>query len=194
MTQRRINKGTQEIKAMMAEDAHFFTSYPSSLITRVGKLELRIPQDRNGRFCSEIFERHQRSEKALVAALTEMYVQGVSTRKVKAISEELCGHSFSASAISGFNKKLDGELGRFARRELDSDLEFFRRLVASGFFTGGRLQAYASHSQRVMPQEQRYSAADRRNSLQIKNESRRGFPSSQIFCFVNYLISIGCDR
>jgi putative transposase len=54
-----------------------------------------------------------------VTALTEMYVQGVSTRKVKAISEELCGHSFSASAISGFNKKLDEELGRFARRELD---------------------------------------------------------------------------
>jgi len=46
-----------------------------------------------------------------------MYMQGVSTRKVKAISEELCGHSFSASAISEINKKLDEELGRFARRE-----------------------------------------------------------------------------
>ena len=88
--------------------------YPRSLITRVGKLELRVPQDRNGRFSTEIFERYQRSEKALVAALTEMYIQGVSTRKVKAISEELCGHSFSASAISGFNKKLDEELGALA--------------------------------------------------------------------------------
>ena len=95
--------------------------YPRSLITRVGKLELRVPQDRNGRFSTEIFERYQRSEKALVAALTEMYIQGVSTRKVKAISEELCGHSFSASAISGFNKKLDEELGRFARRKLDCE-------------------------------------------------------------------------
>jgi putative transposase len=56
-----------------------------------------------------------------VAALTEMYVQGVSTRKVKAISEELFGHSFRASVISGFNKKLDEKLGRFARRELDSE-------------------------------------------------------------------------
>ena len=46
--------------------------YPRSLITRVGKLELRIPQDRQGRFSTEIFERYQRSEKALVAALTEM--------------------------------------------------------------------------------------------------------------------------
>jgi putative transposase len=49
---------------------------------------------------------------------------GVSTRKVKAISEELCGHSFSASAISGFNKKLDEELGRFARRELDCEYPY----------------------------------------------------------------------
>jgi putative transposase len=98
--------------------------YPRSLITRVGKLELRVPQDRNGRFSTEIFERYQRSEKALVAALTEMYIQGVSTRKVKAISEELCGHSFSASAISGFNKKLDEELGRFTRRQLDSEYPY----------------------------------------------------------------------
>ena len=74
--------------------------YSRSLVTRVGKLELRVPQDRHGRFSTEIFERYQRSEKALVAALTQMYIQGVSTRKVTAISEELCGHSFSASAIS----------------------------------------------------------------------------------------------
>ena len=98
--------------------------YPRSLITRVGKLELRIPQDRNGRFSTEIFERYERSEKALVAALTEMYIQGVSTRKVKTISEELCGHSFSASAISGFNKKLDEELGRFSGRQLDGEYPY----------------------------------------------------------------------
>ena len=77
--------------------------YGRSLITRVGKLELRIPQDRTGRFSTELFERYQRSERALVAALAEMYVQGVSTRKVKAITEELCGHRFSASSL--FNAK-----------------------------------------------------------------------------------------
>src|SRR5215471_9413906 len=60
--------------------------YGRTLVTRVGKLELRVPQDRQGRFRTEIFERYQRSEKALVAALTEMYVQGVSTRKVKAVT------------------------------------------------------------------------------------------------------------
>jgi putative transposase len=93
--------------------------YPRTLITRVGKLELRVPRDRDGRFSTELFERYQRSEKALVSALAEMYVQGVSTRKVKAITEELCGHSFSASAISQINKGLDESLSQFAHRHLD---------------------------------------------------------------------------
>jgi putative transposase len=93
--------------------------YNRTLTTRVGKLELRVPQDRQGRFRTEVFERYQRSEKALVAALAEMYVQGVSTRKVKAITEDLCGHEFSASAISRINQSLDAELEKFARRKLE---------------------------------------------------------------------------
>jgi putative transposase len=93
--------------------------YARNLVTRIGKLELRVPRDRNGEFSTALFERYARSEKALVAALAEMYVQGVSTRKVKAITEELCGHSFSASAISSINKGLDAALARFAARQLD---------------------------------------------------------------------------
>jgi transposase-like protein len=92
--------------------------YTRTLVTRVGKLELRVPQDRDGRFSTELFERYQRSEQALVATLAEMYVQGVSTRKVKAITEELCGHAFSASAISAINKRLDESLAAFAKRPL----------------------------------------------------------------------------
>ena len=92
--------------------------YGRTLITRVGKLELRVPQDRSGRFSTELFERYQRSERALVAALAEMYVQGVSTRKVRAITEELCGHSFSASSISAMNQRLDASLAQFAGRPL----------------------------------------------------------------------------
>ena len=98
--------------------------YARRLITRVGTLELRVPQDRAGRFSTEVFERYQRSEKALVAALVEMYVQGVSTRKVKAISEELCGHEFSASSISALNVKLDEELERFARQRLEEEYPY----------------------------------------------------------------------
>jgi putative transposase len=92
--------------------------YERKLVTRLGVLELRVPQDRQGRFSTELFERFQRSEKALMAALVEMYVQGVSTRKVKAITEELCGHSFSASAISEATVRLDGALKAFAERPL----------------------------------------------------------------------------
>lgn len=93
--------------------------YGRTLVTRVGKLELRVPQDRQGRFRTEVFERYQRSEKALVGALTEMYVQGVSTRKVKAVTEELCGHEVSASTISRMNQSLDEELEKFAKRQLE---------------------------------------------------------------------------
>lgn len=92
--------------------------YERSLITRVGTLELRVPQDREGRFSTELFGRYQRSEKALVSALAEMYVHGVSTRKVKAVTEALCGHEFSASTISEANKTLDAALTAFSRRKL----------------------------------------------------------------------------
>ncbi len=98
--------------------------YLRTLVTRVGKLELRVPQDRQGRFRTEIFERYQRSEKALVVALAEMYVHGVSTRKVKAITEELCGHEFSASTISRINEGLDEELAKFSARKLEEDYPY----------------------------------------------------------------------
>jgi len=98
--------------------------YTRSLTTRVGTLELRVPQDRQGRFSTVLFERYQRSEKALVAALAEMYVQGVSTRKVKAITEELCGHEFSASAVSAITKTLDERLTAFAERRLEDSYPY----------------------------------------------------------------------
>ena len=66
-----------------------------------------------------MFERYRRSEKALVAAMLEMYVQGVSTRKVKSIAEELCGHEFGSSSVSRIVKTLDEELEKFAQRRLE---------------------------------------------------------------------------
>lgn len=98
--------------------------YSRNLVTRIGKLELAVPRDRNGEFSTALFERYQRSEKALVSSLAEMYVQGVSTRKVKAITEELCGHSFSASTISQINKGLDESLERFASRPLEEEYPY----------------------------------------------------------------------
>jgi putative transposase len=98
--------------------------YSRTLVTRVGKLELRVPQDRQGRFRTEVFERYQRSEKALVGALVEMYVQGVSTRKVKAVTEALCGHEVSSAAVSRVNQGLDQELEVFAHRRLEEDYPY----------------------------------------------------------------------
>lgn len=88
------------------------------LHTRVGTIELRIPKDREGRFQPSLFERYQRSEKAFVLALVEMYIQGVSTRKVQKVVEQLCGVMVSASQVSALVKGLDGELETWRRRSL----------------------------------------------------------------------------
>ena len=98
--------------------------YRRRLITRVGTLVLRVPQDRAGHFSTQVFEQYQRSEKALVAALAQMYVQGVSTRKVAAITEELCGHEFSASSISTITARLDERLREFSQRRLEPEFPY----------------------------------------------------------------------
>jgi transposase-like protein len=98
--------------------------YRRRLITRVGTLWLRVPQDRAGHFNTQVFEQYQRSEKALVAALAQMYVQGVSTRKVAAITEELCGHEFSASSISTITARLDAQLQEFSQRSLTEEFPY----------------------------------------------------------------------
>jgi len=93
-------------------------SKPRTLTTRVGTLELLVPQDRDGTFSTELFGRYQRSEQALVASLMEMYVQGVSTRKVAQITETLCGTRFSKSQVSALAGRLDTELGAWRERPL----------------------------------------------------------------------------
>ncbi len=91
---------------------------PRTLRTRVGTLNLAVPQDREGTFSTRLFARYQRNEKALVLALMEMYVEGVSTRKVKDITEALCGTSFSKSLVSSLAGSLDAELSAWRSRPL----------------------------------------------------------------------------
>jgi len=93
-------------------------STPRTLRTRVGTVELRVPQDREGTFSTEVFGRYQRTEQALVLTLMEMDVQGVSTRKVAAITEQLCGTSFSKSQVSALAGRLDGDLAAWRERPL----------------------------------------------------------------------------
>jgi transposase-like protein len=87
-----------------------------TLKTRVGTLELLVPQDREGTFSTQLFARYQRNEKALMLALMEMYIEGVSTRKVKEVTEELCGTSFSKSLVSRLSGELDSELEQWRKR------------------------------------------------------------------------------
>jgi len=88
------------------------------LYTRVGALTLQVPQTRDGQFSTDIFKRYQRSEQALVLSLMEMYLQGVSTRKVTKITEELCGVSFSKSMVSQLCTRLDAVVNAWRGRSL----------------------------------------------------------------------------
>ena len=92
---------------------------PKTLATRMGAVELRIPQVRDGiDFYPSALERGVRSEQALTLAMAEMYVQGVSTRKVSRIVEELCGHKVSSTQVSVCAARLDVELQLWRDRPL----------------------------------------------------------------------------
>jgi transposase-like protein len=91
---------------------------PRQLTTRVGTLQLRIPQVRDGSFSSDLFARYQRSEQALICTLMEMVVNGVSTRKVAQVTEELCGTAFSKSTVSALCQQLDPLVNDWNERSL----------------------------------------------------------------------------
>lgn len=88
------------------------------LTTRVGTLTLRVPQVREGTFSTELFARYQRSEQALILTLMELVVNGVSTRKVARITEELCGREFAKSTVSDLCKNLDPLVEAWNGRDL----------------------------------------------------------------------------
>ena len=91
---------------------------PKTVKTRVGEVTFDIPQVREGGFYPEALEKGLRSERALLMALAEMYVQGVSTRRVAAITERLCGMQISASQVSRAAEQLDETLEAWRTRPL----------------------------------------------------------------------------
>jgi len=93
-----------------------------SIYARIGKLVLRVPQSRGGEFSTDLFSPYQRSEQALVLAMMEMVMQGVSTRRVEKVTEELCGESFSKSAVSRLCTNLDVRVAAWNERRLDDRL------------------------------------------------------------------------
>lgn len=91
---------------------------PKTVRSRLGSLELQVPQARGVEFYPSTLERGERSERALKLAVAEMYVQGVSTRKVAAITQELCGLDISSSQVSRAAAALDEELEAWRNRPL----------------------------------------------------------------------------
>ncbi|WP_105301761.1 IS256 family transposase [Anaerococcus marasmi] len=84
--------------------------YERDYTTKIGTLTLRVPRTRDGKFSTEVFESYQRNEKALLTTMLEMYVQGVSTRKVSKVIENMCGKTYSKSFVSSLTKELDEEV------------------------------------------------------------------------------------
>jgi len=83
------------MKGLKKEKIIVMVIYKRRLETRVGNIVLQIPRFRYGKFTTDLFQRYQRSEQALLLALMEMVVNGVSTRKIEEITYELCGSEFS---------------------------------------------------------------------------------------------------
>jgi transposase-like protein len=130
---------------------------PKTVKTRIGEITFDIPQVREGGFYPSALEKGLRSERALTMTLAEMYVQGVSTRRVKAVTEQLCGTEISAMQVSRATAQLDGVLQEWRERSLgetrylflDARYEKVREaghirdaavLVASGINPQGRRQ------------------------------------------------------
>ena len=90
------------------------------LATRTGVLDLLVPRVRNNSFNTELFERYQRSEQALIMAMIEMVINGVSTRKVDKVVHELCGANVSKSQVSVLCNKLDPIVDEWRTRRLDA--------------------------------------------------------------------------
>ena len=130
---------------------------PKTVKTRIGEITFAVPQVREGGFYQSALEKGLRSERALTITLAEMYVQGVSTRKVKAITEQLCGVEISAEQVSRATAQLDEILQEWRERPLgeitylylDARYEKMREagqvrdaavLVASGITPAGERQ------------------------------------------------------
>lgn len=94
------------------------------LVTRLGKIELKVPRHRNVPFKTLVFDNYKRSEAALVTTMAEMVVGGVSTAKVSRVMEEICGTSFSKQAVSDACKVLDSAVEDFRTRPLDEEYYF----------------------------------------------------------------------
>ncbi|WP_066391921.1 IS256 family transposase [Neobacillus mesonae] len=93
--------------------------YERELILGIGKLKLKVPRTRNGEFSTSVFEKYERCDQALVLSMLEMVINGVSTRRVTHIVEQLCGENISKSFVSSLTQKLDPIINEWSKRPLN---------------------------------------------------------------------------
>lgn len=93
--------------------------YEREFTMSIGKIKLKVPRTRNGDFSPSVFEKYARCDQALVISMVEMVINGVSTRKVTHIVEQLCGETVSKSFVSSLTQKLDPIINDWAKRPLN---------------------------------------------------------------------------
>ncbi|MGI8387832.1 IS256 family transposase [Robertmurraya sp. P23] len=94
--------------------------YERDLTMSIGKIKLKVPRTRNGEFSPSVFEKYARCDQALVLSMIEMVINGISTRKVTHVVEQLCGESISKSFVSSLTQKLDPIINDWAKRPLNT--------------------------------------------------------------------------
>lgn len=104
-----------------SEDRHDYRNgyYNRDYVLNIGRVELNVPRTRSGNFSTEVFEKYKRCDQAFLLSMTEMFVNGVSTRKVSNIVKQLCGENVSKSMVSNLTKKLDPVVKEWANRPLN---------------------------------------------------------------------------
>lgn len=135
-----------------------------------GDLKLLVPQDRDGTFSTSLFERYQRSDKAFVLAIMEMYLKGVSTRKVADITERLCGKSFSSQQVSRLARELDDRISEWSSREPSGDYPYliadarYEKVRAGGRVVSMGILVVLGVNERGMREVPAVEAADTENA------------------------------
>ncbi len=162
---------------------------PKTVKTRVGEIQFQVPQVRQGHFYPDALEKGLRSERALTLALAEMYVQGVSTRRVAAITERLCGTAVSSMQVSRAAEKLDevleawrnrplGEIvylyldARYEKVRMDGQIRDAAILIASGVGRDGK--------RRILGVSVALSEAEQHWRLFLEDLTNRGLTGVQL--------------
>ena len=119
-----LEPGSERYQRTQTRKAHRNGYKGRSLKTRVGEITLQKPQFREFSFETKVFERYSRVEKALINAIIESYLQGVSTRKVQDIVSQLGIDQLSASSVSRISRELDEKVEEFLKRPIEQEIPY----------------------------------------------------------------------